>query len=167
MWIVAKIKIKNLNIFKKNLAEKIGSDIKFYHPKIEYHKYFGDKVKRFEKFILENYIFCYHEKFKKFSSVNEVKFLKGLEYFLVGYNQNQNSIIKFIEYCKTFENEKGYLTQSFFKTIITKKAKFISGPFANMIFEIIEKQKNKLKILIGGLVTTISDNKNYFYRPIR
>ena len=127
MWIVAKVKIKNLNTFKKNLAEKVGNDIKFYHPKIEYHKYFGDKVKRFEKYILENYVFCYHEKFKKSSSVNEVKLLKGLEYFLEGYNQGQSSIINFIKYCKTFENEKGYLTQSFFKTIITKRAKFIAS----------------------------------------
>ena len=166
MWVVAKIKIKNLNTFKKNLAENIGSDIKFYYPKIEFYKRFGNKVKRFEKFILENYIFCYHEKFKKFSSVNEVKFLKGLEYFLEGYNQNQNNIIKFIEYCKSFENEKGYLTQSFFKTIITKKAKFISGPFANMIFEILEKQKNKLTILVGNIVTTIPNKANYLYRPI-
>ena len=166
MWVVAKIKIKNLNTFKKDLAEKIGNDIKFYHPKIEYRKYFGDKVKRFEKFILENYIFCYHKRFQKSSFVNEIKFLKGLEYFLEGYNQNQNSIIKFIEYCKTFENEKGYLTQSFFKTIVIKKAKFISGPFTNMIFEILEKQKNKLKILVGNFVATISDKTNYLYRPI-
>ena len=166
MWVVAKIKIKNLNNFKKDLSEKIGNDIKFYHPKIEYHKYFGNTVKRFEKFILENYIFCYHEKFKKSSSVNEVKFLKGLEYFLEGYIQNQNDIIKFIEHCRTFENEKGYLTQFFFKTIITKKAKFISGPFTNMVFEILERQKNKLKILVGNVVTTISYKTNYLYRPI-
>ena len=76
MWIVAKVKIKDLNTFKKNLAEKIGDDIKFYHPKIEYHKYFGDKVKRFEKFILENYIFCYHAKFKKSNFINIIIFLK-------------------------------------------------------------------------------------------
>ena len=37
--------------------------------------------------------------------------------------KNQKNIMKFINYCKTFENDKGYLTQSFFKTIITKKAK--------------------------------------------
>ena len=91
MWVVAKIKIKNLNTFKKNLAEKIGTDIKFYNPKIEYHKYYGDKVKRFEKFILENYIFCYHEKFEKSSSINGIKFIKGLEYFLKGNNQNQKN----------------------------------------------------------------------------
>ena len=166
MWVVAKIKIKNLNIFKKNLAEKIGSDIKFYHPKIEYHKYFGNTVKRFEKFILENYIFCHHEKFSKSAFINEIKFLRGLEYFLEGCNQNQNQISKFIKHCKSFENEKGYLTQSFFKTIVIKKAKFISGPFTNMIFEILEKQKNKLKILLGNIVTTIPNKTNCFYRPI-
>ena len=166
MWVVAKVKIKNLNLFKKNLAEKIGDDVKFYHPKFEYHKYFGDKVKKFEKLVLENYIFCYHEKFKKSHHINEVKFLRGLIYFLEGHNQNQNQILKFIKHCKSFEDEKGYLTQSFFKTIITKKAKFISGPFTNLIFEILEKHKNKLKILIGNIVTTIPDKTKYLYRPI-
>ena len=166
MWIVAKIKIKNLNTFKKSLTEKMGSNVKFYLPKIEYHKYYENKVKRFEKFILESYLFCYHTKFKKFNSINEVKFLRGLEYLLEGYNQNQSNIIKFIEYCKTFEDRNGYLTHSFFTNMISKKAKFISGPFTNMIFEIIEKQKNKLKILVGNIVTTIPNNTNYLYRPI-
>ena len=166
MWVVAKIKMKNLNVFKKDLVKKVGNDIEFYQPKIEYHRYFGDKVKRFEKLILENYIFCYHKRFQKSSFVNQVKFLKGLEYFLHGYNLNQDNIIKFIKYCKSFENEKGYLTQSFFKTIIAKKAQFISGPFTNMIFEILEKQKNKLKILVSNIVMTIPNSTNYLYRPI-
>ena len=166
MWVVAKIKLKNLNVFKKDLVKKVGNDIEFYQPKIEYHRYFGDKIKRFEKLILENYIFCYHKRFQKSSFVNQVKFLKGLEYFLHGYNLNQNNIIKFIKYCKSFENEKGYLTQSFFKTIIAKKAQFISGPFTNMIFEILEKQKNKLKILVSNIVMTIPNSTNYLYRPI-
>jgi len=166
MWVVAKIKIKNFNTFKKNLSEKIGNDIQFYHPKVEYHKYFGDRVKKFEKLLLENYIFCYHKKFNKSKSINEFRFVKGLEYFLGGHCQNQNQILKFIEYCKSFEDGKGYLTQSFFMTMVTKKAQFLSGPFTNMLFEIIEKQKNKLKILIGNFVTTVPDNKNYLYRPV-
>ena len=58
MWAVAKIKIKNLNTFKKDLIEKLGKDIKFYHPKIEYHKYFGNRVQRLEKFVLENLYIC-------------------------------------------------------------------------------------------------------------
>ena len=166
MWIVAKIKMRNLNSFKKDLEKKIGNSIKFYYPKVEYHKYYGDKVKRFEKLILENYIFCYHEKFNKSNIVNELKFSKGLEYFLDGYNQNQKNILKFIQYCKSFENKNGCLTQSFFKILITKKAKFVSGPFTNMVFEIIEKQKNKLKISINNIVMTISNNQNYLYRSV-
>ena len=166
MWLVAKVKEKNLNLFKKDLSKKLGSDIKFYNPKIEYHKYNGNKVIRFEKFILENYIFCYHEEFKKTHLLNNIRFSKGLDYFLEGSNMNQNSIIKFIKYCKTFENENGFLTQSFFKTIISSKAKFISGPFTNMIFEIIEKQKNRLKILVGNIVTTIPNRTEYLYRPV-
>jgi len=165
MWIVAKIKIKNFNTFKKNLSDKIGNDIQFYHPKFQYQKNFGEKVKKFEKFLLENYIFCYHEKFKESKSINEFRFIKGLEYFLEGHYQNQNQILKFIEYCKSFENDNGYLTQSFFMKMVTKKAQFLSGPFTNMFFEILEKQKNKLKILIGNFVTTVPDNKNYLYRP--
>ena len=88
-----------------------------------------------------------------------------MDYFLDGYFQSQNEIIKFIEYCKSFENNKGYLTQNFFKTIIKKKAKFISGPFKNIIFKILEKQKNRLKIVVGNIITTISHNTDYLYRP--
>ena len=166
MWVVAKVKINNLNTFKKNMSERIGADIKFYQPKLGYYKYFGDKNKKCEKFVLENYIFCYHQKFNKSNFLNGIRFLKGLDYFLDGNNQNQKQIIKFIEYCKSYENDKGYLTQSFFKAMINKKAKFLSGPFTNMVFEIIEKQKNKLKILVGNVVTTISDKNNYIYRPL-
>jgi hypothetical protein len=166
MWVVAKVKTKELSIFKKNLIEKLGKDTEFYHPKIEYHRYFGDKLKKIEKFVLENYIFCYHEKFKKSNFINKIRFLKGLEYFLNGYNQDQEEIIKFIECCQTFENKEGYLTQAFFNTMDIKKAKFISGPFTNMIFEILERQKNKLKILVGNIVTTVSDKKNYLYCSI-
>ncbi|MDC0052034.1 hypothetical protein OAJ47_00150 [bacterium] len=166
MWTVAKIKKKNINLFKKDLVDKLGNNIKFYYPKVAYEKHFGLKVKKFEKFILENYIFCYHEKFKETSFLDEFRFLKGLEYFLSGHSQNQNQILKFIKYCKEFEDDNGYLTQSFFKTIIKRKAKFISGPFTDMIFEIIERQKNKLKILVGNIVTTIPNKSNYLYRPL-
>ena len=166
MWTVAKIKTKELNIFKKNLIEKFGKNTKFYHPKIQHHKYINNKIRKFEKLILENYIFCYNEKFQESANINNATFLKGLLYFLDGYAQNQKEIVKFIEYCKSCENKEGYLNQNFFKSILLKKAQFISGPFTNMIFEVIEKQKNKLKILIGNVVTTISDRKNCLYRPV-
>ena len=166
MWIVAKVKTKELNIFKNSLLDKLGKDIKFYHPKMEYSKYFKDKVKKIELPILENYIFCHHSKFEKSNFLNSLRFVKGLEYFLKGYETSQIEILQFINYCKGFENEKGFLKQTFFKKQITNKGKFISGPFSNMIFEILERQKNKLKILVGNIVTTISDNKDYIYRPV-
>ena len=166
MWIVAKTKKRELHILKKELIKKFGSKIKFYNPKIQYQKYINNKIKRIDKFILENYIFCYHENLKQNKIINEIKFLKGLEYFLSGYHQNQGEIIKFINYCKSFENKDGYLSQVFFKKMIIKKAQFISGPFTNMVFEILKKEKNNLKIIVGNVVTTISNNSNYLYRPV-
>ena len=166
MWIVAKIKKKELNIFKDNLIKNFGNETTFYHPKIEYHKYLKNKLKKFEQYILENYIFCYNEKFEKTSFISNARNLKGLEYFLNGHQQNQNEIKKFIEHCQSFENKEGYLMPGFFKSIMKRKAKFVSGPFTNMVFEIIERQKNKIKILVGNIVTTISDKKNYLYRPV-
>ena len=107
-----------------------------------------------------NYIFCYHEKFSKSNIINEIQFIKGLQYFLKGHVQNQREIKEFIEYCKSFENKDGYIMSAFFKRVIQNKGQFISGPFTNMMFEIIEKQKNKLKILVGNIITTVSDNNN-------
>ena len=40
--------------------------------KIEYHKYFRNKVKRLEKFALENYIFCHHENFNKLWELHQL-----------------------------------------------------------------------------------------------
>ena len=96
MWVVAKIKKKEINIFKKKLNEKFKNEIKFYYPKIQEHKYEKNKLKKIEKLILENYVFCYHKKFEDLKSISEVKFVKGLDYFLNGYLQNQEQVIKFI-----------------------------------------------------------------------
>ena len=166
MWTVAKIKKSEIATFKKELVKKIGKDVQFYCPKIEYNKYFRNKVQRLEKFALENYIFCHHENFNKLFLVNKLRFTRGLEYFLDGYCQNQKEIVKFIKYCKSFETKDGYLVSAFFKEIIKKKAIFICGPFTDMIFEILERQKNKLKILVGNIVTTVSDDGNHLYRPV-
>ena len=165
MWVVAKIKKKEIHLFKKELLKKFGSEIKFYNPKIQYQKYNNNKIKKIEESILGNYIFCYHETLNQTKVMNRARFLKGLEYFLQGNYQNQDQIIKFINYCKSFENKNGYLSEAFFKALITNKAQFVSGPFINMVFEILEKQKNKVKILLGNFIATISENKNYLYRP--
>ena len=166
MWIVAKIKVKDKKIFKKNLEEKFGEEIKFYSPKILLSQNLKNKIKQFDKLVLENYIFCYHEKFNSSYAINTLQYTKGLQYFLNGYLQSQKEIEKFIYYCKSFENKDGYLKPLFFKKALKDKGRFTNGPFSNLMFEIIEKQKNKLKVLVGNFVTTISDNKNYLYRSV-
>ena len=166
MWIVAKVKFREINIFKKDLTNKVGGKVNFYFPTVECQQVTKNKRKIYNKQILENYIFCYHEKFNLRNFITQLKFIKGLIYFLNGYDYNQKEITSFIDYCKSFENKEGNLTPAFFNSILTQKAKFITGPFTNMIFQILERKKNKIKILLGNIVTTISNNTKYLYRPV-
>ena len=166
MWTVIKYKINEFKILKENFKKVLGKSPIFYNPKIKYQKYINNKLKTFDKLILENYLLCYHPNFERESIINILKFSKGLEYFLPGFHQNQKEIINFINHCKKYENADGYLKQDFFNYDNFKKCKFISGPFINMIFEIISNQSTKLKILINGLTTVIDKKSNYFYRPV-
>jgi len=166
MWAVIKYKSKEFNILKNNFTKILGETPKFYCPKIKYQKYIRRQLKTCEKLILENYIICYHPKFSDSSAINKLKYSKGLSYFLNGFQKNQKEIIWFINHCKKYENAEGYLKQDFFNYDNFKKCKFLSGPFTNMIFEIISNQSKKLKISIGGLTTIIDKKSNYFYRPV-
>ena len=165
MWIVANIKSKEINVFKKELKIKLNDKIKFYYPKILYKKYFNNKIITKEKPILENYIFCFNPKFSDCKILVNLKYCKGLKYFLNNHPIDQQNILKFINNCKKFENDKGFLLPDFINSILKNKGKFISGPFKNLIFEIIEKHKKNLKIKIGNFITTINCNK-YLLQPI-
>ena len=136
MWAVIKYKSKEFNSLKNNFTKVLGETPKFYSPKIRYQKYIKKHLKNCEKFILENYLICYHPKFSDNSVINQLKYCKGLSYFLKGFQKNQKEIIQFIEHCKKYETSEGYLKQDFFDYNNLKKARFISGPFANMIFVI-------------------------------
>ena len=105
MWVVAKIKIKDIEIFKKHFVEKCGDEINFYTPKFLFSQHYKDKIKKFDRFVLENYIFCYHEKFNKSCVVNKFQHTKGLQYFLNGHIQSQKEIQKFISYCNNQQLE--------------------------------------------------------------
>jgi len=167
MWIVAKIKNNQADIFKKNLKDKF-QDTSFYEPKIQLKKLNHNKYIKYEKSVMEDYIFCFNRKFSEEHMLKCIMYIKGLKYFLNGYKTNQKEISKFIFHCKINESETGYLKSSFFKSLlaINDKAKFVSGPFTNMFFEVIKKKNNKLKVLVGNIVTTINDNSNYIYHTV-
>ena len=166
MWIVAKIKNNNAEIFKKEFLKKFSDKkVVFYEPKFICTTYFKGKKILKKKSLLENYMFCKHETFKKIN-LNSLKFTKGLSFFLDGCVYSQESINNFINNCRSHEDNSGFIQNSFFKIIVDTKGKFISGPFKNLVFNIIKKNNNNLKISIGKFFFTVSDKIKYIYRPV-
>ena len=166
MWIVAKYKSNEFRILKESFFKILGEMPEFYNPKIKYERYIKNKLKVFEKKILDNYVICKHDKFRDRTLVNVLKSSRGLIYFLNGYESNQKELNNFVKFCKSYEDERGFLKQDFFKTK-KNKAKFISGPFTQMVFDIIEEKGLKLKILINNMNMTISkSSSNLLYSYI-
>ena len=92
-------------------------------------------------------------------------YTRGLKYFLDGNKIDQTEIDNFILKCKNFEDENGFVKNIFFKSIIKNKGKFLSGPFKNLVFRIIEKRNKKIKISFGNYTITVDENSNNFYQP--
>tara|TARA_Y100001970_G_scaffold284225_1_gene401138 strand:- start:740 stop:1240 length:501 start_codon:yes stop_codon:yes gene_type:complete len=166
MWIVIKYKKRELDFMKHDFKKILGALPVIFIPKIKYQKLIGNKVRFLEKEVLEDYLICYHEKFSNSKILTILKNLRGLKSLLNNSKDSQNEIVSFINYCKTNQGADGYLKQSFFGFNNINKGIFVSGPFTNMIFKVIENQKNKLKILIGNVTTTITKSSNYLYRSI-
>ena len=166
MWIVLKYKSNEFNHLREDLKIKLGELPTIYKPKIKYQKIIRKKTLFIEQDILNDYLFCYHKKFENYKALNLLNNLKGLKYFLKGSFSDQDEIVHFINHCKLHQGKDGCLKQSFFDYSNIKKGKFLSGPFTNMIFEVIENQKNKLKVLIGNVTTAGSKNSSYLYRSI-
>ena len=163
MWIVINYKKKEIENLKKDIALKVGIDVKFYNPKVSYLKKINNRIKRYQKFILDNYIFCFCDKFKEKSLINKLNFCKGLNYILTNYYADQKDISQFVEMCKSHENEDGSLNNSFFLKLDIKKGKFINGPFKNLIFYFLNKGKNKSKIQLGNKIITLHKESNLFF----
>lgn len=166
MWIVLKYKSNELQNLKYDFKNKLGEMPIFFQPKVKYQKYSKNKYISFDNFILGNYLLCYHKKFKQNSMLDNLKFSKGLKYFLVNSIYNQKDLSHFVKVCRSNEGTDGYLLPKFFNFLKFNKGIFINGPFSNMFFQVIEERKKKLKILIENIVTTISKDSNYLYRPI-
>ena len=96
MWIVVKIKKNEFNILKKSLRETLGSEPELYGPKILVDNFSNNKISRKRKFILNDYIFMKHEKFKNDNELRSIRYLKGMNFILPFFNSSQNEIISFI-----------------------------------------------------------------------
>jgi len=165
MWIVIKFDKKNFDFFKKELKTKLSPGHTLYCPKILINKYKNNKLIKKEFNILGDYLFCYDKRFKDKENLAKLKFVKGLKDILSGFLFSQQEILKFIHRCKKFENNSGYITQNFFDLQEISEYKFVSGPFVDKIFQIINLQKNKINILIGDLKTTIK-KKEFLFNPV-
>ena len=165
MWAVIKFDRKNFHLLKEDFLKKIGKEFIIYRPKILIQKYKNNKLINKEVDLLGDYLFCFHKNFCKKSTINQLKFSRGLKYFLDGFTELQQDVQNFVEKCKSLEDGKGYISQGLFEININSNYKFSSGPFAEKIFKIINLQKNKIDILIGNLKTTIN-KKEFLFIPV-
>jgi len=165
MWSVIKVDKKKISLLKKELKIKFGSDSIIYSPKLLIKKITKKKLKLKEYEILGDYLFCYHKNFNNRNYLNQLNFIKGVKYFLNGFQICQKELENFINRCKNLEDENGYISQSLYQEKINRYYRCSSGPFIDNIFKIVELQKNKIDILIGNIKTSVN-KKDFFYNPI-
>ena len=65
MWVVLKYKKNELDLLKQDLKKTLGALPIIFQPKIRYQKLIRHKIIFLEKNILDDYLICYHEKFKE------------------------------------------------------------------------------------------------------
>tara|TARA_A100001037_G_scaffold298225_1_gene321563 strand:+ start:129 stop:626 length:498 start_codon:yes stop_codon:yes gene_type:complete len=165
MWTIIKYEKKKLEFLKLDLEKKLGSECKFYQPKLLYKNYRKKKLIEREFDLLGDYLFCFNEKFDNSKFINTINYSRGLKYILNGYIESQKEICAFIDKCKLSEDTNGYLSDQFYDLNVNSNYKFFSGPFTNSIFKILELQKNKIKILMGNLKTTVN-KKDFLFQPV-
>ena len=165
MWTIIKFDPKKINLLKEDLKKKLGKDFIIYRPKLLIQKYKNNKLINKEIALLGNYIFCYHNKFNNHKIICDLKYLRGIKYFLNGFLNNQSEIKIFIDKCKNSENEKGFITSNLFEKHLNTYYKCRSGLFAEKIFKIIDLQRDKIDILMGNIRTTIRTQK-FLFSPV-
>lgn len=154
MWIA--LYVSNYQVCEKELKKKI-KNFEIYFPKIRASK------KNITINLLGNYVFCYSDLFNSDLITNyKLKYIKGVKKIFNSKESNRE-ILDFINSCKKYHDKDGFLQNSFFKDKLIKSGKIINGPFMNLIFDLINKEKNKIKVLIGNLKISISDKSNFNY----
>ena len=137
MWLVIKYKTNQINFLINNLKETIGELPEMCIPK---SKVEIKIVKKFRLIFIGRLSHLLSQKFSENSTLFQLKYLKGLKYYLDGFQNQQLEIQKFVKYCRNYE-KNGYISQEFFNNTNFERGKFISGPFANLVFNILERNK--------------------------
>ena len=165
MWTVIKINKNKVSELKKELKKKLGSLPIFYTPKIKIQKFNKSKIKSYDFDLLGDYMLCYHENISGYKSTNLLKHCIGLKYFLDGFVLSQKELEYFVNKCKNHEDKFGYVKQSFFSFNKNSNFQFLSGPFSNFFFKILEERGKKYFVALDNFKISITKNKTLF-KPI-
>tara|TARA_B100001057_G_C22860863_1_gene954455 strand:+ start:2061 stop:2564 length:504 start_codon:yes stop_codon:yes gene_type:complete len=165
MWLIIKFDKSEINTLRYELMKKLGNDTVIFIPKVKIELFKkNNKTYSREINLLGNYLFCYHRNFINMSNINLLQYTKGVKYVLKEFLYSQNNIKEFISKCRAHENKDGYIKPSFFDLNLNKKFKFLSGPFINFIFYVIDENKSSFNIVLNKFKTTVSKEK-YLFRP--
>ncbi len=165
MWVILKSKKKNLNFLKREIEKKFKKTSEIYSPKMIIENFRNRKLVQREVNIMGDYIFCFNSGFNDKNTLNQVKYVKGVNHILEGCQLAQKEIEYFVKKFKSCEDEKGYINQNFLNTQINKYYKFLNGPFTQKIFKIIEIHRDKIQILVGNIQTSI-DKRKFLFSPL-
>ena len=167
MWTILTYKKNELNILLKNLRIKLSNNVTFYQPKVKISLYKNNKLINKSRPLLNNYLFCFSSNFNSSHNLNNIINTRGLKSLVGDCSNSQKEITDFINFCKDMEDNDGHIKQSMFLDIVKDRYyKFTSGPFANLIFKLLEKNKKNLRILIGKVTTTINIKNNYNFQLV-
>ena len=165
MWTVIKLDQKKINLLKEDLKKRAGNEFKLYLPKLKVEKFNKKKFFKKELNLLGDYALCFLPNFNDCTTINNLKYLRGLKYFLNGCIEFQEEIKNFVNRCKKLENEKGFITKDLFDVQINNEYRFSTGPFVGKIFKILNLQKDKMNIMMGNINTSLK-KKDYLFNPL-
>ena len=164
MWIVIKLNKNKLNFFKQDFKKKFKNECVVYYPTVLGQKFYKNKIIKKKLNLLGDYIFCYSKSFSNLKILNVLKYTKGCKYILSNSINSQNEINNFIDTLKGFENNEGYISESFYLIKEKLKYRFKSGPFTDQIFEILRIQKNNFEILLNNFKISLK-KKDFLFEP--
>ena len=162
MWIIIKFKQNQFYTLKQEFKKKLEIEPNFFFPKLKLQKIKKNRLISYVSPLLGDYIFCFHPKFSNENILRNVNYLKGVKFLLNGFRNYQKDIPNFIKRCRSSEDENGYIKQTFFNFVAIDKIKFLSGPFTNIIFKIMKRQKDSMKVSDGNVNISFSAERYLF-----